>query len=74
MLRRGIKFTDAAGGHWKVEHVNQSRAHCVCLDTVTKTITDRKGRTRTFTAKKTDEMDISPNTPVEALKEMQTWK
>lgn len=70
MLRKGQRF-ELGGAKWRVVYVNQSRAHCVSAETRTVTVHDRKSDTdRTFVATSSRSMDISPNTPLELLKEL----
>lgn len=67
MLRRGQQFSMGTQ-RFRVAYVNESRAHCVCVERRTVTVTDRKtGRPRTFKATSAVTLDVSPNAVVELL-------
>lgn len=69
MVKRGQKFT-LGGETYRVVHVGFGRAHCVSTQTRVVTVTDRKGKQRTFTATSDHTIDISPDSPLELLKEI----
>lgn len=70
MVTRGQEFT-LGGETYKVVSVSFGRAHCVSVQTRTVTVTDKKtGRSRTFTATSDHAIDISPDSPLELLKEI----
>lgn len=71
MLSVGQRFT-LNGIHFTVEHVSPMRAYCVGKTSVSVTVRDRRsGTTRTFTAHKFTELDISPDTPLDLLREFE---
>lgn len=65
MLTPGQRFR-MAGHTFEVESVSPSRAHCVAREPRTVTVKGRKG-SRTFTAHRSIEVNISPNTDVETV-------
>lgn len=68
MLTVGQRFTIGATTY-RVVHVSDLRAHCIAERRREVTITDKNGRTRTFTATTAGTLDISPDSPVELLSE-----
>lgn len=71
MLHRGQRFI-LNGQRWRVAYVNASRAHCVATVREPVTITDRRTSTpRTFTATRRITVDISPNSGVDVLAEIE---
>lgn len=67
MLHRGQRFV-MDGQKWRVEYVNECRAHCVGSIRRVVTKQDRKtGTSRTFTVSAAQSIDISPNAEVEGL-------
>lgn len=69
MVKRGQHFT-LNGHQWRVVYVNQSRAHCVCTDRRVVTLVNHEtGATRSFEGTVSRSLDISPNTPLDFLKE-----
>lgn len=69
MLKPGQTFT-LNRRQWRVAYVNDSRAHCVSAATKEVTVRDNEGNVRTFTAQESGHLDISPNTPLELLREL----
>lgn len=66
-LKKGSRFR-FGGLSWRVEYVNDSRAHCVAK--VVEKVELRLDTPRTFTATRTRVMDISPNTDTSLLAEL----
>lgn len=69
MLRKGQTFP-AAGQIWRVIYVTSWRAHCRATSRRTVTVTDKKGKVRTFNAISTDTLDVSPNTEPSLMYEL----
>lgn len=70
MLTIGQTFT-LGGARWTVKHVNFSRAYCVTTRREAVTVRDtRKHVDRTFFVTRTEDMNISPDSPVELLAEL----
>lgn len=71
MLRQGQRFT-MGGRRWMVAYVNASRAHCVTTTRHLVTVHDwRRGTDRSFTADRRITRDISPNSGVDLLSELE---
>jgi hypothetical protein len=68
MVTRGQRFM-LGGQQWKVVYVGVGRAHCVSTSTRLVTVKDKHGNQRTFTATSKNYIDISPDSPLELLKE-----
>lgn len=64
-LRRGQRF-QMSGLKYRVAYVNASRAHCVAKVTTAVTV-----RGRTFNATRRIAIDISPNSAVDVLAELE---
>lgn len=69
MLRKGQTFP-ASGQVWCVVYVTAWRAHCRATSRKVVTVTDKKGKVRTFNALSTDTLDVSPNTEPSLLTEL----
>lgn len=70
-LRRGQRF-QMGGRRWRVIHISQSRAHCEAVVREPVTINDRRsGSSRTFHATRRITIDISPNSGVDLLAELE---
>lgn len=70
-LRRGQRF-EMGGRRWRVAYVNASRAHCVATVREPVTMNDRRrGVTRTFQVERRITIDISPNSGVDLLAELE---
>ena len=71
MLRKGQTFT-LNGQRWKIAYINPSRAHCVNVTKHTVEIVDKRtGQTRRFTTTGYGAIDISPNTDLTVLAELE---
>ncbi len=66
MLTTGDRFT-LSGVPYRVAYVNPGRAHCTSMRKRVVTVTDKHGKTRSFTATTSDTLDISPDTMPELL-------
>jgi len=70
-LRRGQRF-QMNGVRWRVAYVNASRAHCVATVREPVTVSNRRtGNSRTFTATRRIALDISPQSGVDVLAELE---
>ena len=58
-MTKGQRFT-LAGIRYRVEYVNECRAHCVAVVQERRTLTDKTGQARTFTAHRRLTLDIAP--------------
>lgn len=74
LLHKGQRF-QMGGVRYRVAYVNFSRAHCVATVKTPVTVRDRKsGEARTFEAKRQLAIDISPNSCVELLPELEATR
>lgn len=69
-MRRGQTF-ELNGRKYKVAYVNASRAHCVATVTSTFTVTGKDGEAKTIARTSQHGIDISPDTPLELLSQVQ---
>lgn len=70
-LRRGQRF-QMGGRRWRVAYVNASRAHCVATVREPVTVNDRRrGVTRRFHAERRITIDISANSAVDLVEELE---
>jgi hypothetical protein len=70
-LHRGQRFR-LNGVQWRVAWVSDLRAHCIATVRKPVTVNDRRtGLKRTFQAKRTVSIDISPNSAVDLCAELE---
>lgn len=71
-LRRGQRF-DMNGLRWRVDYVNASRAHCVSRVLSPITVTNKlTGERHTFRATRLLTVDLSPNSGIDVLAELES--
>ena len=71
MLRRGQRFV-MGGKQWRVASVSECRAHCVAVIKAPITVHDcRRGTERTFDATRRISIDISANSAVDVLADLE---
>jgi hypothetical protein len=74
VLRKGQSFT-LNGLRYRVQAVSPCRAHCVATVKTPVTVTNRKsGTSITFVRTSTKTIDISPDTPLDVLADLENGR